>query len=62
MSRNGNGCIVNIASIGGMKGISVIPAYAVAKSGIIALTRPVAIHSREQGYRIRVHRSVKGED
>lgn len=55
MSKNGNGCIVNIASIGGMKGISVIPAYAAAKGGIIALTRSVAIHCREQGYKIRVN-------
>lgn len=55
MPRTGTGCIVNIASVGGMKGISAIPAYAAAKGGIIALTRSVAVHCREQGYRIRVN-------
>ncbi|MEZ5656425.1 MAG: SDR family oxidoreductase [Sphingobium sp.] len=60
MSRDGNGSIINMASIGGMKGISVIPAYAAAKGGIIAMTRSIAIHCREQGYRIRVNSIAPG--
>ena len=60
MSKNGNGSIVNMASIGGIKGISVSPAYAAAKGGIIAMTRSIAIHCREQGYRIRVNSIAPG--
>jgi len=60
MSRSGTGAIINMASVGGMKGISAIPAYAAAKGGIIAMTRSIAIHCREQGYRIRVNSIAPG--
>ena len=60
MSRDGSGSIINMASVGGMKGISAIPAYAGAKGGIIAMTRSIAIHCREQGYRIRVNSIAPG--
>lgn len=60
LSREGWGSIINMASIGGMKGISVIPAYAGAKGGIIAMTRSIAIHCREQGYKIRVNSIAPG--
>jgi 3(or 17)beta-hydroxysteroid dehydrogenase len=60
MSREGWGSIVNMASIGGMKGISAIPAYAGAKGGIIAMTRSIAIHCREQGNKIRVNSIAPG--
>jgi len=55
MSRDGSGSIINMASIGGIKGLSSIPAYAGAKGGIIAMTRSIAVHCQEQGYRIRVN-------
>lgn len=60
MSRDGKGSIINMASVGGMKGISAIPAYAGAKGGIIAMTRSIAIHCQEQGYRIRVNSIAPG--
>lgn len=60
MSRDGTGAIINMASVGGMKGISAIPAYAGAKGGIIAMTRSIAIHCQEQGYRIRVNSIAPG--
>lgn len=60
MPHDGTGSIVNMASIGGIKGISAIPAYAAAKGGIIAMTRSIAIHCREQGYRIRVNSIAPG--
>lgn len=60
MSRDGSGSIINMASIGGIKGISVIPAYAGAKAGIIGMTRSIAIHCREQGYNIRVNSIAPG--
>lgn len=60
MSRDGSGAIVNMASVAAIKGISTIPAYSAAKAGIIALTRSVAVHCREQGYRIRANTIVPG--
>ncbi|MCW1383040.1 SDR family oxidoreductase [Novosphingobium sp. KCTC 2891] len=54
------GSIINMASIGGMKGISAIPAYAGAKGGIIAMTRSIAVHCQEQGYRIRCNSIAPG--
>ncbi|MCH7628940.1 MAG: SDR family oxidoreductase [Proteobacteria bacterium] len=60
MSKDGSGSIINMASVGGMKGISTIPAYAGAKAGIIGMTRSIAIHCREQGYRIRCNSIAPG--
>ncbi|MGE4409033.1 MAG: SDR family oxidoreductase [Sphingomonadales bacterium] len=60
MPHDGKGSIINMASIGGIKGISAIPAYAAAKGGIIAMTRSIAIHCREQGYHIRVNSIAPG--
>ena len=60
MSREGTGSIINMASIAGLKGISVIPGYTAAKAGVIGLTRSIAVHCREQGYRIRVNTLAPG--
>jgi 3(or 17)beta-hydroxysteroid dehydrogenase len=60
MTKGGGGSIINMASIGGMKGISAIPAYAAAKGGIIAMTRSIAVHCQEQGYRIRCNSIAPG--
>jgi 3(or 17)beta-hydroxysteroid dehydrogenase len=60
MSRDGCGAIVNMSSVAGLKGISAIPAYSAAKGGLIAMTRSIAIHCREQGYRIRVNSIAPG--
>lgn len=60
ISREGWGSIVNMASVAGLKGISAIPAYSAAKAGIIAMTRSIAIHCREQDYRIRVNSIAPG--
>lgn len=60
MPRDGRGSIINMASIGGIKGISAIPGYAAAKGGIIAMTRSIAVHCQEQGYRIRVNSIAPG--
>ena len=60
MTKGGGGSIINMASVGGIKGISVIPAYAGAKGGIIAMTRSVAVHCQEQKYAIRVNAIAPG--
>lgn len=60
MSKDGSGSIINMASVGGLKGISTIPAYAGAKGGIISMTRSIAVHCREQGYRIRCNAIAPG--
>lgn len=60
MSKDGSGAIINMASVAGLKGISVIPAYTAAKAGIIGMTRSIAIHCREQNYRIRVNAIAPG--
>ncbi|EJU09686.1 short-chain dehydrogenase/reductase SDR [Sphingomonas sp. LH128] len=60
MTKGGGGSIVNVASVAALKGISAIPAYSAAKAGIIALTRSVAVHCREQGYAIRCNAIAPG--
>lgn len=60
MTKTGGGSIINVASVAALKGISAIPAYSAAKAGIMALTRSVAVHCREQGYRIRVNAIAPG--
>jgi 3(or 17)beta-hydroxysteroid dehydrogenase len=60
MTKGGGGSIINMGSVGGMKGISAIPAYAGAKGGIIAMTRSIAVHCQEQGYKIRVNSIAPG--
>lgn len=60
MTKTGGGSIINVASVAALKGISAIPAYSAAKAGIIGLTRSIAIHCQEQGYRIRVNAIAPG--
>lgn len=60
MTKGGGGSIINISSIGGIKGLSVIPAYAAAKGGIISMTRSIAVHCQEQGYAIRCNAIAPG--
>jgi 3(or 17)beta-hydroxysteroid dehydrogenase len=60
MTKGGGGSIINMASVGGLKGISAIPAYAGAKGGIISMTRSIAVHCQEQRYRIRVNAIAPG--
>lgn len=60
MTKGGGGSVINVASVAALKGISAIPAYSAAKAGVIALTRSVAVHCREQGYGIRVNAIAPG--
>jgi 3(or 17)beta-hydroxysteroid dehydrogenase len=60
MSKDGSGSIINMASIAAISGMAAIPAYTAAKAGIIGMTRSVAIHCKEQGYRIRCNAIAPG--
>ena len=60
MSKDGSGSIINIASIGGLVGMSAIPAYAGAKAGIIGMTRSIGVHCKEQNYNIRCNSIAPG--
>lgn len=60
MTKGGGGSIINMASVAALKGVSVIPAYSAAKGGIVAMTRSIAVHCQEQGYRIRVNAIAPG--
>jgi 3(or 17)beta-hydroxysteroid dehydrogenase len=60
MSKGGGGSIINMSSVGGLKGVGAIPGYAAAKGGIIAMTRSIAVHCQEQGYKIRVNAIAPG--
>jgi 3(or 17)beta-hydroxysteroid dehydrogenase len=60
MTKGGGGSIINMASVAGLKGISSIPAYTASKGAIIAMTRSIAVHCQEQGYKIRVNALAPG--
>ncbi len=60
MKETGGGSIINISSIGAIKGIGEIIAYSAAKGAILSMTRSVAIHCRDKGYNIRCNSILPG--
>lgn len=54
------GSIVNIASIEGMIGEPLIPAYNASKAGVRLFTRSAAIHCARSGYNIRINNVCPG--
>ena len=60
IAKSGGGAIINMASTAGIRGMGAIPAYSAAKGAIIALTRSVAVHCQDKGYKIRVNVLVPG--
>lgn len=54
------GSIINISSIGAIKGIAEIPGYAAAKGAMLSLTRSVAVHCVKSGYKIRCNAILPG--
>lgn len=54
------GSIVNIASIEGLVGDALIPAYNASKGGVRLFTRSAAIHCARSGYPIRINNVCPG--
>lgn len=52
MLAQGQGVIVNMASILGMVGFAAAPAYVAAKHGVVGLTKAAALEYGQQGLRI----------
>ncbi len=52
MRESGGGAIVNLASVGGLIGLSHRPAYTAAKHGIVGLTKSLARDLAPAGIRV----------
>jgi 3alpha(or 20beta)-hydroxysteroid dehydrogenase len=60
MKATGGGSIVNVASIEGLIGEPLIPAYNASKGAVRILTKSAAIHCARSGYKIRVNSVCPG--
>lgn len=60
MKKSGGGSIVNIASIEGLIGEAVLPAYNASKGGVRLFSRSAAIHCARSGYKIRINNVCPG--
>jgi len=53
MKDSGGGSIINMSSVAALGGLPPMCAYSGSKGAVTALTRSVAVHCKQQGYRIR---------
>ncbi len=53
INRSGGGSIINISSISSYGGYPSVIAYATAKGGVMTMTKTVALHCMQEGYRVR---------
>ncbi|WP_068826404.1 glucose 1-dehydrogenase [Pseudomonas sp. BMS12] len=55
MKETGGGSIVNMSSVAALGGMPMFCAYSASKGAVAAMTRSIALHCKQQGYRIRVN-------
>lgn len=61
MAERGHGCIVNIASMSGIRPLTRVPAYSAAKAAVANLTQWLAVYmAQEYSPRIRVNALAPG--
>ncbi len=58
--KDSKGSIVNIASIEGLIGEQLVPAYNAAKGGVRIFSKSAAIHCARAGYKIRINNVCPG--
>jgi NAD(P)-dependent dehydrogenase (short-subunit alcohol dehydrogenase family) len=58
MMSRGGGSVINVASLGGVRSMPAMPAYAASKAGLIVLTQQAAVDFGK--YRIRVNAICPG--
>ncbi|PPE74355.1 3-beta hydroxysteroid dehydrogenase [Solimonas fluminis] len=58
--KTGGGSIINIASIEGIMGEPLIPAYNASKGGVRIFSRSAAIHCARSGYPVRINNVCPG--
>jgi 3(or 17)beta-hydroxysteroid dehydrogenase len=61
MHRSGGGSIINMSSIAALVPTPFITSYGASKSAVMHLTRSVALHCAENGYRIRCNSVHPGQ-
>jgi 3(or 17)beta-hydroxysteroid dehydrogenase len=55
MKKTGGGAIVNMSSVAALGGMAAFCAYSASKGAVGAMSRSIAMHCKQQGYRIRVN-------
>ncbi|AZD86951.1 Putative short-chain dehydrogenase [Pseudomonas chlororaphis subsp. aureofaciens] len=53
MRETGGGSIINMSSVAALGAMPLFCAYSASKGAVAAMTRSVALHCKQQGYRIR---------